>query len=143
MRMLMMCVAVGVILIGCHKSPDNPPSPTTRTLTPPKQLPRDLVAAVKDKAPDTVKALLNAGADPTMAVDNQMSAIDVAAVEIDQSNNAGKLALDWSGKEEQILFLMTSNIDIDGPRFILKGLSQSTQNMAASARLPLNWSQTS
>ncbi len=110
MRKLMMCVAVGVILIGCHKSSNNPPSPTARTVAPPKQLAHELVVAVKDKAPDKVKTLLDAGADPTMAVDNQTSAIDSAAVEIDRSNNAGRLALDWSGKEEQILFLMTSNI---------------------------------
>ena len=99
--------ALGTLLVGCAPSP--------------KQLSENLVVAVRGKAPEKVKALLNAGADPTIVMEGNESAVDIAAMEVNRTNDVGKLALDASDKEEQILFLITSNVRHRRPAVQLEG----------------------
>jgi hypothetical protein len=102
------CLTAAFILCECGRQPQD--------------LARDLVAATRSADPDKVKALLDAGADPTLAGNNKISAIDAAAIVVNKLNNAGALPLDWSGKEEKTLFLLTSAMrgkkkiaNIEGP----------------------------
>jgi hypothetical protein len=100
-------LTMAILVSGCGPSP--------------KQLTGSLVVAIKGKAPDKVKDLLNAGADPTMLGEDQASALDVAAREVNRSNDAGKLALDASDNEEQVLFLIASNIRHRRPAVYFEG----------------------